>query len=63
MYKELEVFRESYMYTATLCNGDTIYAFENGTAAGKSGKQYKIVTHLDENEEVITDGWISADRD
>ncbi|MBQ3499050.1 MAG: hypothetical protein IJA87_07990 [Clostridia bacterium] len=57
MLHEISYIKEDYMYTATLSNGDRIIAFADGTARGDSGKKYRIVTHLDENEEVIIDGW------
>lgn len=57
MLTELSYIREDYMYTATLSNGDRIIAFTDGTARGDSGNKYRIVSHLDENEEVVVDGW------
>lgn len=57
MLTEISYQREDYMYTATLSNGDRIIAFSDGTARGDSGNKYIIITHLDENEEVIIDGW------
>lgn len=57
MIHEISYIIEDYMYTAILSNGDRIIAFANGTARGDSGSEYKIITHLDENEEVIIDGW------
>ncbi len=57
MFIEISFKREPYMYTATLSNGETILAFEDGTARSTSGNKYKIITHLDENEEVVVDGW------
>ena len=57
MLTEINSKREPYMYTATLSNGEIIIAFEDGTARSTSGKKYKIITHLDENEEVVVDGW------
>ncbi len=57
MFTEISYIREDYLYTATLSNGDRIIAFSDGTARGESGNKYKIITHLDENEEVVIDGW------
>ena len=57
MFIEINYKREPYMYTATLSNGETIIAFEDGTARSTTDNKYKIVTHLDETEEVIVDGW------
>lgn len=57
MLYEISYIKEDYMYTASLSNGDRIIAFANGTARGDSGRNYRIITHLDENEEVIIDGW------
>ncbi len=57
MLTEISFEKESYMYTAVLSNGDRIIAFEDGTARGDSGNRYKIVSHLNEDEEVIIDGW------
>ncbi len=57
MLTEISYVREDYMYTATLSNGDRIIAFSDGTARGDSGNKYRLMSHLDENEEVIIDGW------
>ena len=57
MLTEISFTKEQYMYTAVLSNGDRILAFADGTARGDSGREYKIITHLDENEEVVVDGW------
>lgn len=46
-----------YMYTAKLENGVIVHTFDDGTAVGNDGKNYRVVTHFDENEEVVTDGW------
>ena len=45
------------MYTAELDNGVTIDAYADGTADGDDGNRYRLVSHLDEDEEVIIDGW------
>lgn len=57
MLTEISFTKEQYMYTAVLSNGDRILAFADGTARSDSGRNYRIITHLDENEEVIVDGW------
>ena len=57
MLTEISFTKEQYMYTAVLSNGERIIAFADGTARGDSGREYKIITHLDENEEVVVDGW------
>ena len=57
MLREISFEKEQYMYTAILSNGDRIIAFADGTARGDSGRKYQIITRLDENEEVIVDGW------
>ena len=57
MLTEISFTKEQYMYTAVLSNGDRILAFADGTARGDSGREYRIITHLDENEEVVVDGW------
>lgn len=57
MLTEISFTKEQYMYTAVLSNGDRIFAFADGTARGDSGREYRIITHLDENEEVVVDGW------
>ncbi len=46
-----------FMYKAKLENGVVIYAFDDGTASGDDGSKYRVVTHLDEDDEVVTDGW------
>ena len=57
MLTEISFEREKYMYTAILSNGDRILAFEDGTARGDSGNTYRLISHLDEDEEVVIDGW------
>lgn len=57
MFQEVSYYREKYMYTAILDNGDTVYVFENGTAKNKTGDTYKAVTCLDEFDEIILLGW------
>ena len=53
-----EVYYDSnHMYIAKLESGEFIIAYENGTAIDLNGRRYRLVSHLDENEEVITDGW------
>lgn len=57
MFYELSYKVYGYMYTAKLENGVTIHAFDDGHAIGSDGKTYCIVSHLDDEEEVVTDGW------
>ncbi len=57
MFYELSYEKKGYMYTAQLENGIVIHAFDDGTATGSDGNVYRVVTHLDEEEEVVTDGW------
>ena len=57
-----EIFYDSnHMYVAQLENGVYILAYEDGTATDLQGNCYRLVSHLDENENVITDGWQLAD--
>lgn len=46
-----------YMYTAELENGVIITAYEDGTADGSDGNKYRLLSHLDDEEEIIIDGW------
>ena len=57
MLKEMSYEVKKYMYTAVLENGVTITAYEDGTATDNEGGQYRLISHLDENEEVVIDGW------
>ena len=57
MLTEISFTKEQYMYTAVLSNGERIIAFADGTARSDSGREYRIITHIDENEEVVVDGW------
>lgn len=50
-----------YTHTAVLDNGVTVHAFEDGTAIGSDGNRYRIVTHLDEDDDVVVDGWELAE--
>ena len=56
MLKEI-YYDSNHMYVAKLENGEFIIAYENGAATDLSGRRYRLISHLDENEEVITDGW------
>ncbi|MBO5360966.1 MAG: hypothetical protein J6B25_09030 [Clostridia bacterium] len=57
LFQEKSYFKKSYMYTAVLDNGVTIDAYADGTADGNDGSRYRLVSHLDEDEEVVIDGW------
>ncbi len=56
MLKEI-YYDSAHAYVAKLENGEFIIAYENGTAIDLNGHKYRIVSHIDENEEVIVDGW------
>lgn len=56
MHKETFI-DNNHMYVAVLDNGAFIIAYEDGTAKDLQGNRYRLVSHLDENDEVITDGW------
>ena len=47
------------MYVAVLENGAFIIAYEDGTALDLHGRKYQLVSHIDENSEIIIDGWQS----
>ena len=57
LLKESSYIVRPYMYSAELENGVTITAFEDGTADGSDGKRYRLVSHLDEEDDVVIDGW------
>lgn len=57
MFYEVSHEVRGFMYKATLENGVVIYAFDDGTASGNDGNKYRVVTHLDDEDEVVTDGW------
>ena len=57
LLQEKTYIKKPYMYTAELDNGVTIDAYADGTAVGDDGNRYRLVSHLDEDEEVIIDGW------
>ena len=61
MFYELEHKILGYMFTIKLENGVTLHTFDNGTGIGSDGKNYRVVTHLDEEDEVVTDGWEAVD--
>lgn len=61
MLQEIWNKKEDYMYTAKLSNNDIIIALEDGTAKGLSGNLYIIQSHLDDNDEVVVDGWEIAE--
>lgn len=64
IFKELEYEARPYMYTAVLDNGVTITAFEDGTADGNDGRQYRLVSYIDKCDfcdfldEVVPEGWV-----
>ena len=45
------------MYTATLDNGVSVDVYADGTAKGDDGNIYRLVSHLDDEEDVVIDGW------
>ncbi len=57
LFQEKSYIRKPYMYTALLDNGVTIDAYADGTAEGDDGNRYRLVSHLNEEEEVVADGW------
>ena len=57
MFYEISHKNLGYTHTATLENGVTIICYEDGTAHGSDGRNYRVVTHLDEEEDVVVDGW------
>lgn len=57
MFYELYHKHLGYTHTATLENGVTITCYEDGMAEGSDGRKYRVVTHLDEEEDVVVDGW------
>lgn len=57
LLQEVSYKVKPYMYTAELENGVIITAYEDGTADGSDGNRYRLVSHLDDEEEVIIDGW------
>lgn len=46
------------MYIAVLENDTFIIAYEDGTATDLNGNRYQLISHLDENNEIVTDGWL-----
>ena len=56
MHKEI-FCDNNHIYVAVLDNGTFIIAYEDGTAKDLQGNRYRLVSHLDENDEVIIDGW------
>lgn len=62
MFFEISHKKLGYTHTAKLENGVIINAYDNGTADGNDGRKYRVVTHLDEEEEVVVDGWEPIDE-
>ena len=56
MHKEI-FFDNKHIYVAVLDNGVFIIVYEDGTAKDLQGNRYRLISHLDENDEVIVDGW------
>ncbi len=57
MFFEISHKNMGYTHTAILENGVRIHCYDNGTAQGNDGRIYRVVTHLDEEEDVVVDGW------
>ena len=57
MFYELSHKNLGYTHTAHLENGVILTCYEDGTADGSDGRKYRVVTHLDEEEDVVVDGW------
>lgn len=63
LFQEVSYERKSYMYTAVLDNGVTVVAYTDGTGDGFDGNKYRIVSHIEHDEEdevydeVVVDGW------
>lgn len=56
MLKEI-FYDNDHMYVAQLENSVYILAYDDGTATDLNGNRYKLISHLDENNETVTDGW------
>ncbi len=56
MLKE-KFYDNNHMYIAVLENDTFIIAYEDGTAKDLYGNRYQLISHLDENNETVTDGW------
>lgn len=56
MLKE-KFYDNNHMYVAVLENDTFIIAYEDGTAKDLYGNRYQLISHLDENNETVTDGW------
>ena len=57
MIKEI-FYDNSHMYVAVLENGAFIIAYEDGTAIDLRGQKYRLISHLDENNDTVADGWL-----
>ena len=60
MLKEI-FYDNDHMYVAQLENSVYIIAHEDGTAIGSDGNHYRLISHIDDNDEVIVDGWQFAE--
>ena len=56
MLKE-KFYDNNHMYISVLENDVLIIAYEDGTATDLKGNRYQLISHLDENDEAVTDGW------
>ena len=56
MLKEIS-YDNKHSYVAVLDNGTFIIAYEDGTAKDLQGNCYRLVSHLDEDDETVIDGW------
>ncbi|MBQ2964326.1 MAG: hypothetical protein IJE14_06650 [Clostridia bacterium] len=56
MLKE-KFYDNNHMYIAVLENDILIIAYEDGTAKDLNGNRYRLISHLDENDETVPDGW------
>ncbi len=50
-------FDSSHEYVARLDNGAYIIGFSDGTAVGTDGRKYRHIVQLDDDDNIIEDGW------
>ncbi|MBQ3604599.1 MAG: hypothetical protein IJA02_12245 [Clostridia bacterium] len=50
-------FDSTHEYIAKLENGVFIMGYSDGTATGTDGNRYRHIVELDDDENIIKDGW------
>ena len=54
-------FDSVHEYVAKLDNGVYIIGYSDGTAVGSDGKKYRHIVELDNDDNIVADGWTAEE--